>query len=132
MTAVFFFSFSLRALTGSLFWKEAERESLAGRMDGWMDRWRETTPQALMEKLQAAWRQEHARPQVAMGTGVHGESNGHGRLCLCPGLNALRSICQHGQKGGLEERKHSTSVSAGPISTRERSGDINRNVLKAV
>lgn len=37
VTAVFFFSFSLRALTGSLFWKEAERESLAGWMDGWID-----------------------------------------------------------------------------------------------
>lgn len=55
--------------------------------------------------LQAAWRQEHARPRVAMGTGVHGELNAHRRLCRSPGLNALGSIRQHGQKGkaGREE-----------------------------
>lgn len=52
-----------------------------------------TTPQALMETCRLLGGRKHAWPWVAMGTGVHGELNGHRRLCLCPGLNALGSIC---------------------------------------
>lgn len=80
-----------------------------GETDGWMDRKNETTAHYYTSgtngNLQAAWRREHARPRVAMGTKVHGVLNGHRRLCLCPGLNAHGSICQRGQKGSLKGKE---------------------------
>lgn len=67
--------------------------------DGWM--WKSHTS-GTDGNLQAAWRQELARPWVAMGTGEHCELNGH--RCLCPGLNALGSICQLTQTGRRKEK----------------------------
>lgn len=63
-----------------------------------------TTPLALMETCRLLWRQEHALPQVAMGTGVDGELSGHRRLCFCPGLNAPGRTRQHTQKARLKDR----------------------------
>lgn len=81
--------------------------------------------------LQAAWRQ--GVPRVAMGTGVHGELSERRRLCLCPSLKALGSICQHGQKWRLEERRLVLSASLNvsvkvlllsPLHTKQRKGHL--------
>lgn len=107
------------------------------RMDRQMDGWKETTHYHTLGtdgNLQAAWRQEHAQPPVAMGTRVHGELNGHRRLLPLPRFEHSwidMSACPRGEAEREEtfpacilhclcEAKHGTSICTELVSTGER------------